>query len=183
MRDLALKTNSLWHDDAFGGTDNPLVTDKDTETGAVSDEVVRLIGLMAGQGLNNVTTAKTNYDCAGNVDCNGDGQPDPEYHNPVIGSDPAPVDAAKLILSIEPVASDAVPKPYASIDATTFYGVRGDSSVTFKVHAKNDTVQPAKLLVLRALIRVQTPKGQLLGGSQGVKVVYLVVPRYVAQTY
>ena len=35
----------------------------------VSDEVVRLIGKLVGQGLNNVTTKTTNYDCPGAVDC------------------------------------------------------------------------------------------------------------------
>jgi hypothetical protein len=179
MIDLAKKTDSLWHDDAFGGADYPLVTDQDTATGDVSNEVVRLIGLMAGQGLHNVTTAKRNYDCAGGVDCTGDGKPDPEYHNPVVPGDSAPFDASKLVTKVETVPSQAVPLPYAGLDESTFYGVRGDASVRFRVHAQNSVLNPSHLMVLRALVRVQTPKGQLLGGAKGVKVVYLVVPKWI----
>ncbi|MBI5536649.1 MAG: hypothetical protein HY898_28275 [Deltaproteobacteria bacterium] len=182
MKALATQTASLYHDDAFGGHDYPLVTEGDTATGDVSDEVVRLIGLLSGQGLHNVTTVRSNYDCAGNVDCNGDGNADPEYHNPTLGGS-APFDGSQLILNVEPVESTAVPKPYTQLDATTFYGVRGDATVTFKVHAQNTLIKPSTLVVLRAMIRVQTPGGQQLGGPDGVKVVYLVIPRYVEQTY
>jgi hypothetical protein len=183
MEDLAWKTSSTWYDPAFGGSEHPLVTEQDTATGDVSDEVVRLIGLLAGQGLHNVTTTRESYDCAGNVDCDGDGDADPEYHNAVMAPETTPYDATKLILDVEPLESTQTPKPYADKDATTFYGVRGDASVSFRVHARNTLLKPAAMLVLRALIRVQTPKGQLLGGSDGIKVVYLVVPRYVEQTY
>ncbi len=183
LTDLALKTSSTWYDPAFGGSEHPLVTDQDTATGDVSDQVVRLIGLLAGQGLHNVTTDRKSYDCAGGTDCNGDGQVDPAYHNPVLPPDTTPYDAAKLIPKVEPLESTQVPKPYASLDGTTFYGVRGDATVTFRVHAQNTVLRPSTMVVLRALIRVQTPSGQLLGGPNGIKVVYLVVPRYVEQTY
>lgn len=183
LEDLALKTSSTWYDPAFGGSEHALVTEQDTATGDVSDEVVRLIGLLAGQGLHNVTTERKSYDCAGNQDCDGDGSIDQEYHNPVLSPETTPYDAARLILDVEPVASSQVPLPYADIDDTTFYGVRGDATVTFRVHARNTVLRPSTMVVLRALIRVQTPSGQLLGGANGIKVVYLVVPRYVEQTY
>ena len=181
--DLAEKTDSLWYDPAFGGNEYPLVTDQDTATGDVSSEVVRLIGLLAGQGLHNVTTLTSSYDCDGGLDCDGDGTTDPAYHNPVVSPETTPFDAAKMILDVEPVDSTEVPLPYADLDDTTFYGVRGDATVTFRVHAQNTVLKPPAMVVLRARIRVQTPKGQLLGGASGVKVVYLVIPRYVEQTY
>lgn len=181
--DLAEQTGSMWHDPAFGGADFPLVTDQDTATGDVSAEVVRLIGLLAGQGLHNVTTDTKSYECTGGVDCDGDGTADAEYHNAVVPPETSPFDASRLILDVEPVASAEVPLPYAELDETTFYGVRGDATVTFRVHARNTLLKPPSMMVLRALIRVQTPKGQQLGGASGVKVVYLVLPRYVQQTY
>lgn len=174
MKDLATQTQSLYHDDAFGGSDIPLVTAQDTTTGSVSSEAVRLIGLLAGQGLHNVTTAKSNYDCAGGVDCTGDGVADPAYHNPQ-----PPADASEFLKSIEALDSAATPLPYASKDATTFYGVKGDAQVTFRVHAQNTIVSPKSLEVFRAKIQVETPKGQVLGGAAGVKIVYIVVPRYI----
>ena len=183
LEDLAEKTGSLWYDPAFGGHEYPLVTEQDTATGDVSSEVVRLIGLLAGQGLNNVTTLTRSYSCAGGVDCDGDGAADPAYENAVVPPETEPFDAAKMILDVEPVASSAVPLPYAELDATTFYGVRGDATVSFRVHARNTVLKPPSMMVLRALIRVQTPKGQQLGGASGVKVVYLVIPRYVQQTF
>jgi hypothetical protein len=73
-----------------------------------------------------------------------------------------------------------VPLPYSGIDSTTFYGVRGDAKVKFRVVAKNQIVDPDTLTVVRAKIEVQTPKGQLLGGAQGVKIVYFVIPRQQA---
>ncbi len=177
LTDLAKKTGSLYFDPAFGGSTKPLVTSQDTLSGSVSDEVVKLIGLLAGQGINDVTTARSNYDCAGNVDCTGDGKADPEFHNPPAVTGGAPIDATGLITAVAPVASTDTPLPYASLDDASFLGVRGDATVTFRVHAKNDKYNPDTLLVLRATIQVQTPSGQKLGGQNGVKQVYFVIPR------
>lgn len=179
LRDLAERTGSTYFDPAFGGAELPLVSPQDTSSGQVSTEVVRLIGLLAGQGLHNVTTVRESYSCAGGVDCDGDGDLDPAYENPVMDPDTQPFDAAKLIVDVEPVEVNVTPMPYADVDETTFYGVRGEASVTFRVHARNTVLDPPVLTVLRAKIQVQTPKGQLLGGAEGVKVVYLVVPRRV----
>jgi hypothetical protein len=178
LTDLAEKTGSLYYDPAFGGADKPLVTEQDTSSGDVSTEVVRLIGLLAGQGLNNVTTVTTNYDCAGGIDCTGDGLPDAEYHNFTDNQSGQPFDASQLVTRVEPVASNANPKPYQSINDTTFFGVRGDQTVEFEVFAENQVLKPSSLVVIRAILRVQTPSGQALGGAEGVKVIYLVVPRY-----
>jgi hypothetical protein len=145
----------------------------------VSKEVVRLLGLLAGAGLHDVTTARTNYDCAGGVDCTGDGKPDLEYHNPSVEAGMPPYDASKLITSVETVESSASPLPYASRTESTFYGVQGAAEVTFRVTADNTTIKPTTLLVMRALIRVQTPAGQLLGGANGIKLVYFVIPQYI----
>jgi hypothetical protein len=109
MNDLATKTDSTWDDDAFGGTTRTLVTAQDTTTGDVSREVVRLVGLLAGQGLKNVTTTRRNYSCAGSVDCDGDGAPDPAYDNPVVSPATVPFDASQLIKAVEPLPSTAVP--------------------------------------------------------------------------
>lgn len=177
LTDLATKTDSLYFDPAFGGSSKPLVTSQDTASGSVSDEVVKLIGLLAGQGINNVTTSRSTYDCAGNVDCTGDGKPDPEFHNPPAMTGGPAIDATTLITAVTPVESTESPLPYASLDETTFLGVRGDATVTFRVHAKNDKYNPDSLLVLRATIQVQTPSGQKLGGQNGVKQVYFVIPR------
>lgn len=177
MTDLAEKTSSSYYDPAFGGAERPLVSSQDTASGSVSNEVARLIGLLAGQGVNNVTTARESYSCAGGIDCNGDGQVDLAYENPVIAPDTAPYDAAKLITSVQTVEATTSPLPYANRDDATFYGVRGEATVTFRVHAYNGALKLNTLTVLRAKIQVQTPKGQLLGGAQGVKVVYFVVPR------
>jgi hypothetical protein len=179
LTDLANKTGSLYHDPAFGGKDYPLVPKTDVATGAVSKEVVRLLGLLAGAGLHDVTTARTNYDCAGGVDCTGDGKPDLEYHNPSVEAGMPPYDASKLITSVETVESSASPLPYASRTESTFYGVQGAAAVTFRVTADNTTIKPTTLLVMRALIRVQTPAGQLLGGANGIKLVYFVIPQYI----
>ncbi|MBX3182410.1 MAG: hypothetical protein KIT72_08825 [Polyangiaceae bacterium] len=176
--DLAQKTGSLYYDPTFGGRELPLVNDP-TANGRVAEEVVRLIGLLAGQGLNNVTTRTTSYDCPGNTDCDGDGIPDPEYHNRIDTETGLPFDATRLIQSVTPVPSTQTPLPYATLDATTFYSVRGDQTVEFEVTARNDTLKPGALTVLRALLRVQTPGGKELGGRDGIKVIYLVVPRYV----
>jgi hypothetical protein len=182
--DLAKKTGSEYFDPAFGGSVKPLVTSKDIapnkDTGELSKEVVRLIGMLVGQGLNNVTTKTTSYDCPGNVDCTGDGSPDPEYHNLIDPLTQKPFDAASLITRVVPVPVATDPKPYSSIDATTFYGVRGDATVEFEVFARNEVLQPKKLTVVRALLRVQTPGGQALGGADGIKVIYLVIPPYAA---
>ena len=175
--DLATKTGSLYHNPAFGGSDDPLVTPQDTMTGDVSKEVVRLIGLLAGQGLHNVTTARQSYDCPGMVDCDGDAKPDPVWHNPSVMTGGPPFDATSLITAVTPIPSTQSPTPYSSLDEKTFFGVRGDAKVSFRVHAKNDVVNPPKLMVVRALIRVQTPNGQELGGPDGVKSVYLIIPR------
>jgi hypothetical protein len=179
LTDLATKTGSLYHDPAFGGKDVPLVPTMDVTTGEISTQVVRMLGLLAGAGLHDVTTVHTNYDCNGGVDCDGDGKADMAYHNPVIEPDPGPYDASKLITKVATVASSDVPLPYAGLDESTFYGVRGAAKVTFRVHAKNDTLQPPSLFVLRALIRVETPAGQVLGGKNGFKLVYFVIPEYV----
>lgn len=179
LKDLAQKTGSLYHDPAFGGTDYALVPTVDVTSGDVSDEVVRMIGLLAGAGLHDVTTVHTNYDCAGSVDCDGDGAPDPEYHNPPLGPGGSPYDAGQLITDVTTVESTAVPLPYSSLDAHTFFDVTGSAEVTFRVHARNDTLAPRSLVVLRALIRVETPKGQVLGGKNGFKLVYFVIPPYI----
>jgi hypothetical protein len=176
LTDLAKKTGSLYHDLAFGGVDKPLVPESDVATGSVSTEVVKLIGLLAGAGLHDVTTARANYSCKGGVDCTGDGVPDPAYENPAIPPDPKPFDASMLINKIETVVSMEKPPPYQSRNEATFYGVRGDAHVTFRVHARNDTISPTEMLVLRAIIHVQTPSGQLLGGKKGVRIVYFVIP-------
>lgn len=178
LTDLAKKTGSLYHDPAFGGSDKPLVPQVDVASGEVSKEVVRLVGLLSGAGLHDATTSKTNYDCAGNVDCTGDGAPDPEYHNPSF-SPSKPFDASTLITKVETVPSGANPLPYGSLDEKTFFGVRGDAQVTFRVHARNDTLKPPSLVVLRALIRVETPSGQILGGAAGIKLVYFVIPEFI----
>ncbi len=179
LDDLAQKTQSLYHDPAFGGNDYPLVPDADVASGEVSDEVVRLLGLLAGAGLHDVTTSRQNYDCAGGVDCTGDGTSDLEYHNPVVAPEATPFDASKLIVEVATVPSMANPLPYGSLDATTFYDVRGDAEVTFRVHAKNDLVKPTSLVVMRALIHVETPAGQILGGKNGIRLVYFVIPEYL----
>lgn len=179
LTDLAERTGSTYFDPAFGGAEHPLVSAQDTASGQVSTEVVRLVGLLAGQGLHNVTTLTQNYACPGGVDCDGDGAPDPAYENPVMDPDTEPFDASKLITKVEPVPVDVTPMPYADLDETTFYGVRGEATVTFRVHAVNEVLDPPVLTVLRAKIQVQTPKGQRLGGADGEKVVYLVVPRRV----
>ncbi|MBI5537556.1 MAG: hypothetical protein HY898_32840 [Deltaproteobacteria bacterium] len=176
---LASETASTWYDPGFGGAEKPLVSPYDTDSGEVSAEVVRLIGLLAGQGLHNVTTSTTSYSCAGGLDCNADGAPDPAYDNPAVAPDTAPFDASKLITSVETVASTATPLPYASLDGSTFYGVRGEANVTFRVHARNEVVDPTTLTVVRAKLQVQTPGGQVLGGAAGVKIIYLVLPRKV----
>jgi hypothetical protein len=179
LEDLAKKTGSLYHDPAFGGSDRPLVPQADVASGEVSNEVVRLVGLLSGSGLHDATTSRTNYDCAGNTDCTGDGKNDPAYHNPTFDLGPDPFDASKLITAIETVESQESPLPYGSLDAKTFYAVRGDAQVTFRVCAKNDTLKPPTLAVLRALIRVETPSGQVLGGEAGIKLVYFVIPEYI----
>ena len=179
LSDLAKKTGSLYHDPAFGGSDKPLVPDADVASGEVSKEVVRLLGLLAGAGLHDVTTSKASYDCAGGVDCTGDGAPDPEHHNPELTPGQGPFDASSLITKVATVASQINPLPYGSLDEETFFGVRGDAEVTFRVHARNDSLKPSTLLVLRALIRVETPTGQILGGKDGVKPVYFVIPEHI----
>lgn len=182
--DLATKTGSTYYDPAFGGKEKPLVTKSDTSAGNVSSEVVHLIGLLAGQGLKNVTTTKSNYDCSGGVDCDGDGKSDLEFHNPAFPPGTSTYyDASQFISKIEPIPSTATPLPYANLDGDTFYGVRGDTSVTFRVHAKNDLISPQTMLVMRAKIQVQTPSGQLLGGAAGVKAVYFVIPPAIPQIF
>lgn len=159
-----------------GGAARPLVTAKDTTSGDVSEELVRLIGLLAGQGLNNVTTVRDNYSCPGNVDCDGDNLPDPPYENPPPHTGTTtPFDALQLIRSVAPVPMSE-PTPYISIDAETFYGIRGEAIVEFEVTALNSVLSPAILKVFRVLLKVQTPGGQALGGVEGVKMIYLVVP-------
>lgn len=178
--DLAEKTGSIYAKSAFDGSmvSLPLVTEQDTKNGDVSSEVVRLIGLLAGQGLLDVTTRTKSYACAGSIDCTGDGLPDPKYDNPPDPDSGQPFDAMKLISSIAPVASTATPKPYVKIDATTFYGVRGDQTVTFEVTADNTVLRPNSVTVVQALLRVQTPAGQALGGPDGIKKIFLVIPPY-----
>ena len=141
--------------------------------------MVRLLGLLAGAGLHDVTTSRANYDCAGGLDCTGDGLTDLEYHNPTIAPDITPFDASTFITKVATVPSTSTPLPYASLTEDTFYAVRGAASVTFRVHAENTTVRPPSLLVMRALIRVQTPSGQILGGKDGIKLVYFVIPEYI----
>ncbi|MEZ4300851.1 MAG: hypothetical protein R3B70_38310 [Polyangiaceae bacterium] len=177
--ELANKTGSAYHDPQFGGTDRPLVSETDVTSGGVSDEVVRLLGLLSGAGLHDVTTERANYSCAGGVDCTGDGKPDLAYQNPPVLEGGMPFDASKLISSVVPVESAEVPKPYGSLNKSTFFNVRGAADLTFRVHAKNDVWAPDNLVVLRAKILVQTPTGQLLGGAQGVKLVYFVIPEYL----
>lgn len=179
LSDLAKNTGSLYHDPAFGGSNKPLVPSSDVASGEVSKEVVRLLGLLAGAGLHDVTTSKASYACAGGVDCTGDETPDPQYENPELVPGEGPFDASALITEVATVASQANPLPYASLDAKTFFGVRGSAEVTFRVHAKNDSLKPSALTVLRALIRVQTPAGQILGGKDGVKLVYFVIPEHI----
>jgi hypothetical protein len=179
LADLAEKTGSKYHDPQFGGTDRALVSETDITSGGVSDEVVRLLGLLSGAGLHDVTTARSNYSCAGGVDCNGDGKIDVAYENPPVQQGGAPFDASKLMKAVVPVESAAVPEPYASLDATTFFDVRGAAELTFRVRAENDIWAPESLVVLRAKILVQTPAGQLLGGAQGVKLVYFVIPEHI----
>ncbi|MFO0593084.1 MAG: hypothetical protein U0441_36415 [Polyangiaceae bacterium] len=179
LTDLANKTGSQYHDPSFGGTDRALVSQVDVTSGEVSDEVVRLLGLLSGAGLHDVTTDRQNYSCAGGVDCTGDGKPDLAYANPSTSPGGQPFDASKLITAVVPIASNATPKPYASLDATTFLGVRGAADLSFRVHAKNDIWAPDSLVVLRAKILVETPSGQLLGGAKGVKLVYFVIPEYL----
>ena len=177
--DLAEQTGSKFFDAKFGGSEKPLVTEQDTSTGDVSAEVVRLIGLLAGQGLNNVTTVTNNYDCQGGVDCTGDGSPDPEYHNFTDAVTSMPFDAAQLIKSVDTVESTANPLPYASRSESVFFGVRGDATVEFEVVADNQVLNPSNIVVVRAILRVQTPTGLALGGADGVKVIYLVVPPFI----
>ncbi len=179
LTDLATKTGSAYHDPSFGGTDRALVSQTDVTSGEVSDEVVRLLGLLSGAGLHDVTTARANYSCAGGVDCNGDGKTDLAYENPPVMAGGAPFDASKLISAVAPIESNQVPKPYSSLDKATFFGVRGAADLSFRVHAKNDLWAPNTLVVLRAKILVQTPAGQLLGGANGVKLVYFVLPEYL----
>ncbi len=177
LTDLATKTGSVYFDPSFGGSDKPLVTSQDTTSGEVSNEVVKLVRRLAGAGLNDATTEKRDYSCAGGVDCTGDGLPDPAFTNPPLMVGGAPIDASELISRIEPVPAAGSPLPYTSIDATTFYGVRGDAVVSFRVVARNTKYQPTSLLVLRASIQVETPTGQKLGGKDGIKQVYFVIPR------
>lgn len=179
LGDLAEKTGSKYHDPQFGGTDRVLVSETDITSGGVSDEVVRLLGLLSGAGLHDVTTERSNYACAGGVDCTGDGKPDLAYENPPVQSGGEPFDASKLIKAVVPVESNAVPLPYASLDKTTFFAVRGAADLTFRVHAKNDVWAPDTLKVLRAKILVETPAGQLLGGAKGVRLVYFVIPEHI----
>ncbi|MBK9264489.1 MAG: hypothetical protein IPM54_32455 [Polyangiaceae bacterium] len=177
LTDLAIKTDSTWYDPQFGGKINPLVPTADVGAGNVSKEVVRLLGRLAGAGLQDVTTSRTNYSCAGDVDCTGDGMPDAAYENPVV--DVGPFDASTLITKIATVESAGMPLPYSSRSESTFFGLRGNAPVTFRVHAENTTVKPPSLLVMRALIRVETPAGQVLGGKNGIKLVYFVIPQYI----
>jgi hypothetical protein len=181
LTDLAVKTGSIYHDPAFGGKDYPLVPKTDVGTANVSKEVVRLLGLLAGAGLHDVTTSRTSYECAGGGDCTGDGQPDPEYHNPAVAPETMPYDASKLITLVETVESATMPVPYSTRTESTFYGVQGNAPVTFRVHAENTTIKPPTLLVMRALIRVETPAGQILGGKNGIKLVYFVLPQYIPE--
>ncbi|TKC97037.1 hypothetical protein [Polyangium fumosum] len=179
LTDLATQTGSLYHDPAFGGKDYPLVPKTDVGSGSVSQEVVRLLGRLADAGLHDVTTAHENYACDGGVDCTGDGVPDLAYQNPPVDQGMAPFDASTLITKIETLESAASPLPYASRTESTFFGLQGDAPVSFRVHAVNNTIKPATLLVMRALIRVRTPDGQVLGGKNGIKLVYFVIPQYI----
>ncbi|AKT37394.1 hypothetical protein [Chondromyces crocatus] len=177
--DLATQTNSLWHESLSGGIDRPLVASSDVSSGEVSSEVVRLLGRLAGAGLNNVTTTRRTYECAGGVDCNGDGIIDPAFQNPELEPGQGPFNASQLITAVRPIPVSAPPLPYTSLDDTTFRGVRGNTQVSFRVHAANTTLRPGTLTVLRAVIRVVTPTGQLLGGKDGIKLVYFVIPQYI----
>lgn len=179
LTDLATKTDSTWYDPQFGGKINPLVPATDVGSSNVSKEVVRLLGRLAGAGLQDVTTTDTNYSCAGNTDCNGDGVNDPMYDNPIVEMGAGPFDASTLITKIETVESASMPLPYSSRTESTFFALQGNAPVTFRVHAQNNTVKPPTLLVMRALIRVETPAGQVLGGKNGIKLVYFVIPQYI----
>lgn len=179
LTDLALKTDSTWFDPQFGGKINPLVPAQDVGSADVSKEVVRLLGRLAGAGLHDVTTSRTNYSCAGNVDCTGDGVNDAAYENPIVDMGGGPFDASTLITKVETVESASMPLPYSSRTESTFYALQGNAPVTFRVHAENTTVKPPTLLVMRALIRVETPSGQVLGGKTGIKLVYFVIPQYI----
>jgi len=179
LTDLATKTDSTWYDPQFGGKINPLVPATDVGAGNVSSEVVRLLGRLAGAGLHDVTTSRTNYSCPGDVDCTGDGVNDATYDNPVVDMGGGPFDASTLITKIETVESASMPLPYSSRTESTFFGLQGNAPVTFRVHAENTTVKPPTLLVMRALIRVETPAGQVLGGKTGIKLVYFVIPQYI----
>ncbi len=177
--DLATQTGSLYAEEQFGKvTQKPLVTDKDTADGNVSSEVARLIGLLAGEGLKDVTTVHENYSCPGGVDCNGDGVVDPKYENFTDKNTGKPFDATQLITAIKPVKVATNP-PYSNIDATTFYGVRGDATVQFEVFAQNKVLKTTQTTVVEVLLHVQTPAGQALGGKDGVKTIYLVIPPYI----
>ena len=179
LTDLATKTDSTWYDPQFGGKVNPLVPTTDVGPGNVAGEVVRLLGRLAGAGLQDVTTTKNNYSCPGNVDCTGDGVNDATYENPIVDNDPGPFDASTLITKVETVENATMPYPYSSRTESTFFALQGNAPVTFRVHAENTTVKPPTLLVMRALIRVETPAGQVLGGKNGVKLVYFVIPQYI----
>lgn len=179
LTDLATKTESTWYDPQFGGKINPLVPTSDVGAGNVSKEVVRLLGRLAGAGLHDVTTARANYSCAGNTDCNGDGLNDPAYSNPEVDMGAGPFDASTLITKVETVENASMPLPYSSRTESTFFALQGNAPVTFRVHAENTTVKPSTLLVMRALIRVETPAGQVLGGKNGIKLVYFVIPQYI----
>lgn len=179
LTDLATKTDSTWYDPQFGGKINPLVPTADIGSGNVSKEVVRLLGRLAGAGLHDVTTTHANYSCAGNTDCNGDGINDPAYENPEVDMGAGPFDAGTLITKVETVESAGNPLPYSMRTEATFFALQGNAPVTFRVHAENTTVKPSSLLVMRALIRVETPSGQVLGGKNGIKLVYFVIPQYI----
>ncbi len=171
---LAEDTNSFFFEPAFGAGETPLVADE-TGSGNVSTEVARLIGLLAGLGVNNVTTLTENFSCAGNIDCNGDSIPDPPYENFVDQSTMMPFDASTLVKDVVTVDSPP-PRPYAGLDVHTFFGVRGDTTVEFEVVAENTTLRTTSIVVVRALLRVETPTGQALGGADGVKTIFLVIP-------
>jgi len=179
LTDLATKTGSLYHDASFGGNDYPLVPKSDVGSSNVSKEVVRLLGLLAGSGLHDVTTTHESYSCAGGVDCTGDGVPDTAYQNPAAPPEVTPYDASKLITLVETVEGAQNPLPYASRTESTFYALQGNAPVSFRVHAANNTIKPPTLLVMQALIRVRTPEGQVLGGKNGIKRVYFVLPQYI----
>jgi hypothetical protein len=179
LTDLATKTDSTWYDPQFGGKINPLVPAGDVGAGNVSKEVVRLLGRLAGAGLQDVTTSRANYSCTGDVDCTGDSINDPKYDNPIVEMSGGPFDASTLITKVETVENASMPFPYSSRSESTFFGLQGNAPVTFRVHAENTTVKPPSLLVMRALIRVETPAGQVLGGKNGIKLVYFVIPQYI----